>query len=83
MWTKTDDAYCPNNKRHDHKLKNLPECQRLCIEDDDCIGVLFSTFYADTTGESNCYFCKDGIIEYDPNNDLDFYLRPGTFINIS
>ena len=67
---------------HDDKLKNLPECQRLCIEDNDCVGVLFSTFFANRTGESNCYFCKDDILEYQ-DNDYDFHLRPGIFINIS
>ena len=64
---------------HDDKLKNLPECQRLCIEDNDCVGVLFSTFFANRTGESNCYFCKDDILEYQ-DNDYDFHLRPGIFI---
>ena len=72
-WIKEDKAHCNNNSKHDIKLKNLEECQKLCV--DDCTGVSFSNFSVATTGASNCYFCKDNTTNL--NTRYDVYQKKG------
>ena len=74
-WTKVSDVYCTNREEHSTKLKFVTECQRLCPERDDCIGVAFSVYNAVRYGSSFCYFCADAVTT--SNVHYDFYLMPG------
>ena len=68
-------AHCINNEEHSSQLETLTECQRLCLERDNCIGVSFSAYHASTDGSSHCYFCEDAVTTTESNYDV--YLMPG------
>ena len=73
------DAYCDNNEEHSVKLKDVTECQGLCLERDNCIGVSFSQYYvqsgASYYGKSPCYFCRDAVTQ--TNTVYDTFIKPG------
>ena len=67
-WTQVSGAHCPNNEEHSTYLKSLTECQGLCLERDNCVGVSFSYW-------SNCYFCRSANTRTDAH--WETYLLPG------
>ena len=54
---------CINGELHSTSLKTLTECQTICRQRDDCIGVAFSStiVHSGNSGSSNCYFCPDSV----------------------
>ena len=54
-------------------VTNQRECQEKCVQDSECIGIIYSykTGYGDA-----CGICKDDAMESSDNN-FGFYRRPG------
>ena len=74
-WTTVSEVTCPNSEEHTAKLETLTDCQRLCVNEKNCIGVSFSNYWTTEDRNSHCYFCRDADTLTDKNYDV--YLRPG------
>ena len=73
-WKKTEETSCSNNSNSKYVVETLAECQSMCLQNDYCFGVSFSTYWA-IHATSWCYLCNDyntTAVGY-----YDFYQRPG------
>ena len=73
-WKKTEETRCSNNSNSEYVIENLAECKSMCLQNNNCVGVSFSTYWA-IHATSWCYLCNDyntTAVGY-----YDFYQRPG------
>ena len=73
-WIKTEKTNCPENLHSESGIETLVECQSLCLQNNDCVGISFSPYWA-THAASWCYLCKN----YNTTHDVYYetYQRPG------
>ena len=73
--------YCINSEDYD-RSETLTECQGVCLERDNCIGVAWSSYHANrkiqdpSRSGSRCYFCHDAVTSTG-GGLYDMYLMPG------
>ena len=74
--------YCINSEDYD-RSETLTECQGVCLERDNCIGVAWSSYHANrkiqdpSRSGSRCYFCDDAVTSTG-GGLYDMYLLPGS-----
>ena len=67
-----EDKYCSNSVRYDDVTGQL-ECQQICEEEIECVGILYSYKNNYT---NLCYVCWNDHLSSSRNN-FGFYRRPG------
>ena len=72
-WRMAENTRC-SDANSESGIETLVECQTLCLQNNNCVGVSFSTYWA-THSESLCYLCNN----YYHTKDVyyDYYQRPG------